>query len=215
MSLPPQTPLKIVGSTLPLEGPPVTSEHIEILQAFAKLPDKRDPSGKRHHITLCLALFTLAIAAGNRGFLAIGDWLKCYRDELTALLQPPKQRLPSYSTIRRVLLNIDYCQYSAALGDFFGIEPLPGETLAVDGKVLRGSYQIEHDNPHSPPHPAIMLVSAYLVERGLILEPYQVDNKTNEIKALPEFIQRLALKGVVFAFDAISTQKNLSTDHGE
>jgi hypothetical protein len=35
-----------------------------------------------------------------------------------------------------------------------------------------------------------------LVERGLILEPYQVDRKTNEIKALPEFIEQLALKGV-------------------
>lgn len=57
-----------------------------------------------------------------------------------------------------------------------------------------------------------MLVSAYLVERGLILEPYQVDSKTNEIKALPEFIKQLAVKGVVFAFDVISTKKNMSVD---
>ncbi|NEO17843.1 MAG: ISAs1 family transposase [Moorea sp. SIO4G2] len=123
------------------------------------------------------------------------------------LFKPPKGRIPSYSTIRRVLVTLDYHQYSAALARFFGIEPLPGETLAVDGKVLRGSYQLESDNPASPPHRAIMLVSAYLVERGLILEPYQVDSKTNEIKALPEFITQLAVKGVVFAFDAISTQK--------
>ncbi|NJK64076.1 MAG: ISAs1 family transposase [Synechococcaceae cyanobacterium SM2_3_1] len=45
------------------------------------------------------------------------------------------------------------------------------------------------------------------MERGLILEPYPVDCKTNEIKALPEFIEQLALKGVVIAFDAMSTQK--------
>ena len=188
-------------------------ERIEILEAFADLPDVRKASGKRHHLALCLALFTLAITAGNRGFLAIGDWLNCYRSELIALFNPPKGRLPSYSTIRRVLLKLDYSQYSAALARFFGIQPLPGETLAVDGKVLRGSYQLETDNPDSPPHPAIMLVSAYLVERGLILEPYQVDRKTNEIKALPEFIEQLALKGVVIAFDAISTQKNLSAHY--
>jgi hypothetical protein len=163
-------------------------------------------------MALCLALFTLAVTAGNRGFIAIGDWLKSYQRELIALFQPPKQRLPSYSTIRRVLLTLDYQTYSAALARFFDVEPLPGETLAMDGKVLRGSYQLETDNPDSPPHPAILLVSAYLVERGLILEPYQVDSKTNEIKALPEFIQHLAVKGVVFAFDAISTQKNLSPD---
>jgi len=183
------------------------TDRIEILEAFAALPDVRHASGKRHHMALCLALFTLAVTAGNRGFLAIGNWLNSYRQELLALFHPPKDRLPSYSTIRRVLLSVDYQTYSASLARFFDVEPLPGETLAMDGKVLRGSYQLETDNPDSPPHPAILLVSAYLVERGLILEPYQVDSKTNEIKALPEFIKHLAVKGVVFAFDAISTQK--------
>lgn len=189
-----------------------STERIEILEAFADLPDSRNTSGKRHQMTLCLALFTLAVTSGNRGFLAIGDWLKSYRRELIDLFNPPKQRLPSYSTIRRVLLSLDYRAYSVALARFFEVEPLPGETLAMDGKVLRGSYQLETDNPDSPPHPAILLVSAYLVERGLILEPYQVDRKTNEIKALPEFIKHLAVNGVVFAFDAISTQKNVSPD---
>ena len=56
---------------------------------------------------------------------------------------------------------------------------------------------------------SLILVSAYLVERGLILEPFEVDAKTNEIKALPELIEKLALRGVVFAFDAINTQKKL------
>lgn len=185
---------------------------IEILAAFSEVADSRHSLGKRHDIALCLALFTLAIAAGNQGFLAIGDWLRSYQAELIELFNPPKQRLPSYSTIRRVLLKLDYKEYSAALAGFFDIEPLPGETLAMDGKQLRGSYQIETNNPESPPHPAILLVSAYIVERGLILEPHQVDRKTNEIKALPEFIEQLALKGVVIAFDAISTQKNMPVD---
>ena len=180
-----------------------------ILEAFAELPDPRRGAGQRHIQPLCLALFTLAIAAGNRGFIAIGDWIKSYRVELIELFKPEKGRLPSYSTIRRVLLNLDYEQYSGCLAQFFGIHPLAGETIAVDGKVLRGSYQLEDDNPNSAPHPAIMLVSAYIVERGLILEPYEVEQKTNEIKALPEFIKTMALKGVIFAFDAISTQKKL------
>ncbi len=55
-----------------------------------------------------------------------------------------------------------------------------------------------------------MLVTAYIVERGLILEPYEVESKTNEITALPAFIQQMALKGGAIAFDAISTQKNYS-----
>jgi hypothetical protein len=84
-------------------------------------------------------------------------------------------RLPSYSTIRRSLLFVDYEEYSVRLAQFFNITPKPGETIGLDGKVLRGSYLLEVDNPSCQPHPAIVLVSAYLVERGLILKPHQVD----------------------------------------
>ena len=103
---------------------------------------------------------------------------------------------------------------TAGVPSLFGLfsavfTPRPRETIAVDGKVLRGSYEVISDDPTVKSHPAIMLVTAYLVERGLILEPYEVDSKTNEIKALPAFIEHLALQGVVFAFDALSTLKDL------
>jgi len=182
---------------------------IAILEAFAEIEDPRRRAGQRHTLPLCLALFTLAIAAGNKGFLAMGDWMTSYREQLIDLFNPPKNRLPSYSTLRRALLHINYEHYCVCLTKFFDVQPNPGETIGLDGKVLKGSYQLEDDNPNSDSHPAIMLVSAYIVERGLILEPFQVDAKTNEIKAIPELIQNLALKGVVFAFDAINTQKKL------
>jgi hypothetical protein len=186
---------------------------LTIIEAFADLPDTRRKAGQRHTQPLCLALFTLAVTAGNRGLLAIGDWLKAYHDELVVLFAPPKGELPSYSTIRRALLRLNYQNYSACLSRFFGIQPLAGETIATDGKVLRGSYEAISDDPRVDSHPAIMLVTAYIVERGLILEPYEVSSKTNEITALPAFIKQMALKGVVFAFDAISTQKNSSNHH--
>lgn len=113
-----------------------SEERIEILEVFAGLPDRRRNKGKRHPGNLCLALFTLAEVAGNRGFLAIGDWLKSYQQELIALFKPEHNRLPSYSTIRRFLLSLNYLDYAACLGKFFDIQPLPGETLAVDGKVV-------------------------------------------------------------------------------
>ena len=69
---------------------------LAILDAFSDLPDSRRNEGQRHSQALCLALFTLAVAAGNRGFLAIGDWIETYHDELLELFNPPKNRLPSY-----------------------------------------------------------------------------------------------------------------------
>ncbi|NJK58038.1 MAG: ISAs1 family transposase [Pleurocapsa sp. SU_5_0] len=181
---------------------------IALVSVLAGLPDRRRKQGRRHSLPLCLALFTLAVAAGNQGFLAIGDWLKSYKQQLKELFEV--DILPSYSTIRRALLYLDYKEYSARLAQFLEIEPISGETLALDGKVLRGSYLLETDNPHSQPHKAITLVSAYLVERGLILQPCEVKDKSNEITAIPEFIKALALKGVVFAFDSMNTQKKPS-----
>jgi hypothetical protein len=131
---------------------------LAIVEAFSNLPDPRRGAGQRHSQALCLALFTLAVTAGCRGFLAIGDWLSVYHDELVELFAPVKGRLPSYSTIRRVLLNVDYAQYSACLAKFFKITPHAGEMLAVDGKCLRGSYQLASEHATTEPHPAIQLV---------------------------------------------------------
>lgn len=125
---------------------------LAIVEAFADLPDTRRTAGQRHQQALCLALCTLAVAAGNRGFRAIGDWLRGYHDELGALFQPPKGRLPSYSTMRRTLLRVEYQLYSACLSRFFGIQPLPRETIATDGKVLRGSYEASRDDPAIDSH---------------------------------------------------------------
>lgn len=180
---------------------------IAILKAFEGMPDRRRGQGKRHSLQLCLALFTLAIAAGNQGFEAIGDWLKSYCEELTQLFEV--ENLPSYSTIRRVLLKVDYIDYAARLSQFFGVSPEAGETVSLDGKTLKGSYVVQENNPTTEPHPAVILVTAYAVEKGLILPPRQVEFGSNEITALPQLIKDLALKGVVFAFDSMNTQKKL------
>lgn len=153
---------------------------IAILDVFKGIPDRRRKQGRRHSLSLCLALFTLFVVAGNHGFLSIGDWLKSYNKQLKKLFDT--ERLPSYSTIKRALLNLDYDDYSQRLAQFFNISPIEGETLALDGKVLRGSYLISDENLYCEPHKAITLVSAYLVERELILQPEEVEDKSNEMQ---------------------------------
>ena len=74
---------------------------IALLAVFADLPDVRRKQGKRHSIPLCLALFTMAVAAGNQGFHGIGDWIESYQQALMELFNVA--RLPSYSTIRRTI----------------------------------------------------------------------------------------------------------------
>jgi hypothetical protein len=186
-------------------------KELAILKVFEGLSDPRSSHGKQHEQTLCIAVFTLAVIAGCRGLNAMGDWRKaCHRD-LVELFEPPKGKIPSYSTLRRVMKDLDYKVYAERLAKFFGVVPKSGEMVAMDGKVLRGSYEVGAVDGVAPTHQAIQLVTSYLVEQELILEPIAVNSKSNEITALPEVVKRLAqqgAQGVVFAFDALNTQKN-------
>ncbi|MEB3340363.1 transposase family protein [Okeania sp.] len=93
---------------------------VAIFKAFEEMPDSRRKQGTRHSLQLCLALFTLAVAAVNQGFLAIGDWLKYHHQELKDLFHV--EGIPSYSAIRRVLLQVDYLDYAGTLANFFWCE---------------------------------------------------------------------------------------------
>ena len=117
---------------------------LAIVKAFKDLPDSRRTAGQRHHQSLCLALFTLAVTAGNRGFLAIGDWLKAHRQELVELFQPTKGRIPSYSTLRRVLLQIDAQSYSDCLAKFVITQPTENNDLSGSNAI---KIESSIDNP--------------------------------------------------------------------
>ncbi len=105
---------------------------LAIVSAFSGLPDVRRGAGQHHGQALCLALFTLAISAGCKGFLSISDWLVSCRDELLELFKPATSRLPSYRTIRRVLLETDYEAYSACLAALFNLMYNHSENAIVE-----------------------------------------------------------------------------------
>jgi len=128
-----------------------------------------------------------------------------------AIFSPAKNELPSYSTICRVLLSLDYKAYSLYLAKFFEIVSLRGETIAIDGEVLRGSYNLDTVSSTTESHPAIQLVTVYILKRGMILPIQPVDKKSNEITALPPVLKELAHRDVAIAFDALNTQKKLAS----
>ena len=186
-----------------------------IIEVFTDVPDSRRKAGQRHSVSLCLALFTLAVAAGNRGFLAIGAWIEAYQSELIELLGVDNKRLPSYSTIRRVVLQLDYYKYAQCIAKFVGIRNLSEENIAGVMQTLKQYEQQHQENPNLASHPAILLLCDYLNDQGLIIDPQEIDTKPYGIKGLPEFIKNMALKGVVFAFDAIRPSTGIGHRHQE
>ena len=78
-----------------------------------------------------------------------------------------------------------------------------GEVVAIDGKTLRGSYDKSSDQS------AIQMVSAWATTNKLVLGQVKVDEKSNEITAIPELLKVLELSGCIVTIDAMGCQKEI------
>lgn len=77
------------------------------------------------------------------------------------------------------------------------------DIISFDGKTLRGTRDVNSDLK------AVHLLNAWSTERGLCIAHLEVDEKTNEIKAMPELMDLLDLKGTIITSDALNTQKSI------
>ncbi len=78
-----------------------------------------------------------------------------------------------------------------------------GEIIAIDGKTLRGSY--DKKKYQKPIH----MVSAWATANRLVLGLFKVDNKSNEITAIPQLLKVLSLSGCLVTIDAMGCQKEI------
>ena len=79
---------------------------------------------------------------------------------------------------------------------------LEGEVVAIDGKTIRAAKV----NGVSPIH----MVSAWVCESNLVLGQQKVGDKTNEISAIPNLIEALALEGTTVTIDAMGCQTGIA-----
>jgi predicted transposase YbfD/YdcC len=78
-----------------------------------------------------------------------------------------------------------------------------GEAVSIDGKTLRGSRD-------SGGKKAIHMVSAWANANQLSLGQVKVDEKSNEITAIPKLLEVLVLKGCTVTIDAMGCQRNIA-----
>jgi predicted transposase YbfD/YdcC len=78
-----------------------------------------------------------------------------------------------------------------------------GQVVAIDGKTLRRSYDKSSDKA------AIHMVSAWASENGITLGQVKTEQKSNEIKAIPELLKTLEVKGCIITIDAMGCQKDI------
>ena len=110
--------------------------------------------------------------------------------------------IPSHDTFRRVFMLIDPDAFEAGFASWVGslADRFEREVVAIDGKTVRRSF--DHGREQSPLH----VVSAWASEQGLVLGQRCVDGKSNEITALPELLDQLALGNGIVTLDAMGCQ---------
>ncbi len=110
--------------------------------------------------------------------------------------------IPSHDTFRRVFMLIDPDAFEAGFTAWVGslVTDFEREVVAIDGKTIRRSF--DHRREQSPLH----VVSAWASEQGLVLGQRCVDDKSNEITAVPELLDQLVLQGSIVTLDAMGCQ---------
>jgi predicted transposase YbfD/YdcC len=183
-----------------------------LIERLAEVPDPRKAKGKRHPLSAFLGLCVVAMMCGAKTPKAIAGWWQNRQG-----LGPFLERLgftrtygPSKSTLYRVLSLICVEQFEAQVSQWAEEHEahLPQtddhalEGVAMDGKTLRGSRKQGARNTH--------VLAALSHRLGHILSQMSIEDKTNEIGAMPEFLAGLILEGRVFTMDALLTQRDIA-----
>ncbi len=113
--------------------------------------------------------------------------------------------IPSEDTMNRVFSSIDSSQFETCFIDWVNSisETSKGQVIAIDGKALRGA---KSNGKKSPVH----MVSAWASQNNLILGQIRVNEKSNEITAIPELLDTLFVEGNIITIDAMGTQTNIA-----
>jgi hypothetical protein len=154
-------------------------------------------------------MIIMGIMSGYWGYRGLGRFVERHRRSLIKILAIEKARVPSYSTLRRVMLDLDY----QVLAEVFGAwasqstNTMAGQWVAIDGKSLRNTvtdYDCAEQN-------FVSMVSAFSHTRGEVLGLKVMENKhESEIQVVENLLPLLGLQETVFSLDALHCQKKLS-----
>ncbi len=182
---------------------PLPIDHLKIL--LSSVGDPRSPRGCRHRFEEILFIALAAMVSGADDAEAIEDFGESHEDWLRKLLELP-HGIPSQDTFLRVFAGVDPEAFQGAFREWVtGLrQTFEGGRIAIDGKTLRRSF----DNASGGK--AIHMLSAWLVEDGLVLGQLKVDAKSNEITAIPELLRLLDVRGATITIDAMGCQRAIA-----
>ena len=176
-----------------------------IAERFADLEDPRVDRTKLHPLINILVIALCAAICGADGWVEVELFGESKREWFAKFLDL-SNGIPSHDTFGRVFGLLDAEQFQHCFINWMKAvcDVLKGQVVAIDGKALRRSHNrtIGKD--------AIYMVSAWATENELVLGQVKVDDKSNEITAIPALIDLLELSGCIVTIDAIGCQKEIA-----
>lgn len=176
-----------------------------IITHFSIVRDPRMQRKKKHKLIDILVIAICAVVCGAEGWEEIERYGQAKFEWFKTFLELP-HGIPSDDTFARVFSIIDPVEFHKCFSAWVAVmkESLKGLTVAIDGKTLRHSFDTATGKN------AIHMVSAWVVENQIVLGQLKVDDKSNEITAVPKLIDMLNIGGSTVTTDAMNCQTQIA-----
>ena len=176
-----------------------------IMAYFARVTDPRKGQNVSHPLINIMTIAILAVLCGADGWVDVEQYGLAKKEWLSTFLDL-KKGIPSHDTLGRVFSWIDPDQFQAKFIEWTQhiCQKSGGELVSFDGKKLRRSNNRSHDKD------GIWMVSAWMEDNRMVLGQQKVDEKSNEMTAIPKLLAQLDITGCVVTIDAIGTQTEIA-----
>src|SRR5260370_2573146 len=171
------------------------------LKYFAELRDPRVERNREHLLEEILLIAIAAVLSGAESWNDIADYGEAKLEWLKTFLSLPSG-IPSHDTFNRVFAALDPEEMEKGFVTWVSsiARLTAGEVVAIDGKALCGTRETGKKT-------LVHMVSAWAESNGLVLAQRKVDEKSNEITAIPKLLEALELSGTVITIDAMGCQR--------
>ena len=179
---------------------------ISFMEHFISLQDPRKAThNKRHKMMDILVLTILAIICGADTWVEVEEFGEAKEEWLKTFLELPNG-IPSHDTFGNFFSRLNASQLEASFLNWVKslVKLSEGEIIAIDGKTLRGSRD------KGKGRSAIHMVSAWASQNRMVLGQRKIDDKSNEITAIPELLRMLDINKATVTIDAIGCQKKIA-----
>lgn len=154
----------------------------------------------RHKLEDIIIIGLCTVICGGEDFADMEAFGKSRQEYLAKFLELPNG-IPDSDTFRRVFEKLNPSELSLCLINWVSTERKKRGVVSIDGKTIRGSGDDKHKAYH--------VVSAFVAENQLTLGEVTVEEKTNEITAVPELLDLIDVNGDIVTADAMSCQKKI------